>query len=47
MIELDNYDDFKTLLRQYYPDVYRLIDHQYLELHKGLEAEMAEVAGAL
>ena len=29
---------FKTLLRQYNPDVYRLIDHQYLELHKGLEA---------
>lgn len=29
---------FKTLLRQYNPDVYRLIDHQYLELNKGLEA---------
>ncbi|MDO5526709.1 MAG: hypothetical protein Q4F85_11570 [Prevotella sp.] len=29
---------FKTLLRQYNPDVYRFIDHQYLELHKGLEA---------
>lgn len=29
---------FKTLLRQYNPDVYRLINHQYLELHKGLEA---------
>lgn len=29
---------FKTLLRQYNPDVYRLISHQYLELHKGLEA---------
>lgn len=29
---------FKTLLRQYNPEVYRLIKHQYLELHKGLEA---------
>ena len=29
---------FKTLLRQYNPDVYKLINHQYLELHKGLEA---------
>lgn len=28
----------KTQLRQYNPDVHRLIDHQYLELHKGLEA---------
>lgn len=29
---------FKTLLRQYHPEVYKLINHQYLELHKGLEA---------
>lgn len=29
---------FKTLLRQYNPDVYHLIKHQYLELNKGLEA---------
>lgn len=29
---------FKTLLRQYHPEVYRLIKHQYLELNKGLEA---------
>ncbi|WP_413564887.1 hypothetical protein [Bacteroides uniformis] len=29
---------FKTLLRQYNPEVYKLINHQYLELHKGLEA---------
>ncbi len=47
MIELDNHDDFKTLLRPYNPDVYRLIGHRYLELHKGLEAEMEEAAGPL
>lgn len=29
---------FKTLLRQYNPEVYKLINHQYLELNKGLEA---------
>lgn len=29
---------FKTLLRQYNPDVYKLVNHQYLELHKGMEA---------
>lgn len=29
---------FKTLLRQYDPDIYRLIKHQYLDRHKGLEA---------
>lgn len=29
---------FKALLRQYNPEVYRLVKHQYLELNKGLEA---------
>lgn len=29
---------FKTLLRQYHPEMYKLINHQYLELNKGLEA---------
>lgn len=29
---------FKTLLRQYHPEVYKLVSQQYLELHKGLEA---------
>lgn len=29
---------FKTLLRQYYPDAYRLVTTQYLDLNKGLEA---------
>lgn len=29
---------FKTLLQQYNPEVYKLINHQYLELNKGLEA---------
>lgn len=29
---------FKVLLRQYNPDVYHLVKHQYLELNKGLEA---------
>lgn len=29
---------FKTLLRQYHPDTYRLVTTQYLDLNKGLEA---------
>jgi hypothetical protein len=29
---------FKVLLRQYNPEVYHQIRHQYLELNKGLEA---------
>lgn len=29
---------FKTLLRQYQPEIYRLIDSQYLDRHKGLSS---------
>lgn len=29
---------FKTLLRQYQPEIYRLIDNQYLDRHKGLSS---------